>query len=147
MNYTMEVDINAPLAAVIAVADQPAEWTNWLEDLKAFEHLSGTNGKVGARYGLVFKTGQREMAFTAEIIQNDLPEIMRTTMDACNLVATSTTRIRAIDDQRTRFISEQDFAFKGVFNQLVGFVLQREFKAQTRRHLANFKSLVESRLG
>jgi hypothetical protein len=143
----MEADINAPLEAVVAVASQPAEWSNWLEDLKEFERLSGTDGKAGARYRLVFKTGKMEMVFTAEIIQNDLPEIMRSRMDACNLVATATTRIRAIDDHRTRYTSEQDFAFKGVFNQLVGFVLQREFKAQTRRHLASFKRLVESRVG
>jgi hypothetical protein len=66
-------------------------------------------------------------------------------MDACNLVVTATTRIRAIRDRGTLFSSEQDFAFRGAFNQLVGLVLQREFKAQTRRHLANFKRLVESR--
>lgn len=145
MKYTMEMDIDASVEAVAAIANQPSEWRNWLEGLKDFEHLSGTNGKAGALYRLVFITGKREMEFTAEIIQNELPELMRMTMEACNLVATTTTRLHAIDAKRTHYISEQDFAFKGLFNQMVGFVLQREFKAQTRRHLANFKRLVESR--
>lgn len=147
MKYTMEVDIEAPVEAVMAVAAQPAEWKNWLEGLNEFEHLSGTDGKAGARYRLVFQTGKTEMDFTAEIIQSELPELMRMKMDACNLLATSTTRLRAVSAGQTRYTSEQDFAFKGLFNQIVGFILQREFKSQTRRHLANFKHLVESRVG
>lgn len=146
MNYTMEIVIDAPLDVVAAVAARPTEWKNWLEGLKDFEHLSGTDGKAGARYRLVFITGKREMVFTAEINQNELPTFMRVTMEACNLVATATTRLQAIDGKRTRYISEQDFAFKGLFNQVIGFVLQREFRAQTRRHLARFKRLVESRI-
>ena len=146
MKYTIEVDIDAPVQAVAAVAAQPAEWKNWLEGLNEYEHLSGEDGKAGARYRLVFQTGKREMGFTAEILQSELPELMRMQMDACNLLATSTTRIRAVATGQTRYSSEQDFAFKGVFNKIIGFVLQREFKAQTRRHLANFKRLVESRV-
>lgn len=145
MKYTMEVDIDAPVETVAAVAAQPAEWKNWLEGLKEFEHLSGADGKAGARYRLMFQTGKMEMEFTAEIMQSELPELMRMQMDACNLLATSTTRLRTTAAGRTRYTSEQDFAFKGVFNKIIGFILQREFKAQTRRHLANFKRLVESR--
>lgn len=146
MKYTMEVDIDAPVQAVVAIAAQPTEWKNWLEGLKEFEHLSGIDGKAGSRYRLVFQTGKMEMGFTAKIIQSELPELMRMQMDACNLLATSTTRLRAVGAGQTRYTSEQVFAFKGVFNQLIGFILQREFKAQTRRHMANFKRLVESRV-
>jgi hypothetical protein len=43
----------------------------------------------------------------------------------------------------TKYVSEQDFNFKGLFNKVVGFLLQREFKQQTLRHMQGFKRFVE----
>ena len=55
-------------------------------------------------------------------------------------------RVIVLSPQKTIYVSEQDFQFKGVFNKVVGFVLQSEFKKQTLQPMENFKRFVEKKL-
>ena len=146
MKYTIETEINAPREKVAELAGNPDNWQKWMEGLKSYEHMSGTLGaglKVGSKYRVVFKTGNVEMEFIAEVALRNLPDEMRMTMDASNLFAATASRFIALASQKTTYVSEQDFRFKGVFNKLVGFVLQREFKKQTLQHMKNFKRFAE----
>ena len=143
MKYTFETEINAPREKVAELAGNPDNWQKWREGLKSYEHMSGTLGAPGSKYRLVFKTGNVEMEFIAEVALRNLPDDMRMTMDACNLFATTTDRFIVLSPQKTKSVSEQNFQFKGVFNKIVGFVLQREFKKQTLQHMENFKRFAE----
>jgi hypothetical protein len=57
--------------------------------------------------------------------------------------ATTVSKFEVVSPQVTKYVSEQDFNFKGLFNKVVGLLLQREFKQQTLRHMQGFKRFVE----
>ena len=47
-------------------------------------------------------------------------------------------------DNKTKFINEQEFQFKG-FMKIMGFFMPSAFKQQSRIYLQNFKEFVENR--
>jgi uncharacterized protein YndB with AHSA1/START domain len=143
MKYTFETVIDAPIEKVAKLAGDPSLRIQWMEGMKDYKSINGTPGQPGAVSRMVFKTGTVEMVFTGTVKENNLPDYFTEIMDASNVTTSATTRLDAISPDKTRYISEQDHDFKGLFNKLVGFVLQREFKTQTRRHMDRFKQFVE----
>ncbi len=144
MKYIFETEINAPIEKVTELAGNPDNRRKWMEGLESDEPLSGTPGAPGATSRLVFKTGNVTIQFIGTVITRNLPAEMIETMDAPNVLTTITRRFVALSPQRTKYVSEQAYEFKGLFNQIVGFLLQGEFKQQTLRHIENFKRFVET---
>lgn len=144
MNYTFETDIHAPQEVVAELAGNPDNRKHWMEGLESDEQLSGTPGMPGATSRLVFKTGKVTITMVGTVLARNFPDEFRERFEASNLVTTATTRFAAVTPQTTHYISEQAFQFKGLFNTLVGFLLQREFKQQTLRHMKRFKQFAES---
>jgi hypothetical protein len=63
--------------------------------------------------------------------------------EVSDVVTQATTRFVALSPQKTHYISEQAFHFKGLFSTLVGWLLLGEFEKQTLRHMENFKRFAE----
>ena len=143
MKYTFETEINAPREKVAELAGNPANRLKWMEGLKSDEQVSGTPGQPGAKSRLVFKTGKMEIIMNGTVTARNLPDDFSETMDASNVFITITSRFVALSPQKTKYISEQDYNFKGVLNKIVGFLLQGEFKKQALAHMKNFKRFAE----
>src|SRR5688572_802853 len=114
MKYTFETEINAPLEKVLELAGNPDNRRKWMEGLQSYEHLSGTPGAPGAKSRLVFKTGNVEITMIGTVLKRNLPEELSETFDASNVLTKATTRFTALSPQKTRYISEQEFQFKGI---------------------------------
>jgi hypothetical protein len=143
MNYTFATEINAPRERVAELAGNPENRKHWMEGLESDEPLSGTPGTPGATSRLVFKTGKVHITMIGTLLARNLPEELSERFEASNMVTRATTRFVVLAPHKTRYISEQAFHFKGPFNTLVGWLLQREFKNQTLRHMENFKRFAE----
>lgn len=143
MNYTFATDINAPRERVAELAGNPDNRKHWMDGLESDEPLSGTPGTPGATSRLVFKTGKMTITMIGTVMARNLPDELSERFEASNVVTHATTRFVALAPHKTRYISEQAFHFKGLFNTLVGWLLQGEFKKQTLRHMENFKRFAE----
>ena len=54
-----------------------------------------------------------------------------------------TNRLVKISDNKTRFINEQEFEFKG-YMKVMGFFMPSAFKKQSRVYLEDFKEFAEN---
>lgn len=143
MKYIIEKTINKPLHEVVAKFDNPDNMDKWMDGLKSYEHISGTPGEVGAKAKLVFKMNNREIEMIETITRRNLPEEFSGTYVANGVVNKNTNRFQKISENKTRYISEQEFQFKG-FMKLMGWFMPGSFKKQTARYMDSFKNFVES---
>ena len=143
MKYTFETEINAPREKVAELFGNPNNRKKWMEGLESDEHLSGEPGTPGAKSRLVFQTGKVKITFLGVVTARNLPDDFSETMDASNVLTTIKSTFVALSPQKTKYVSEQEFEFKGIVNKIVGFLLQGEFKKQTLTHMENFKQFAE----
>ena len=143
MKYIYETEINLPREKVAELVGSPDNRKKWMEGLVSDEHLSGTPGMPGAKSRLVFKTGKAKTIMIGTVIARNLPDEFSETFEASNVIVNATSTFVVLSPQKTKYISEQEFRFKGILNKIVGFLLHGEFKKQTVQHLKNFKRFAE----
>jgi len=144
MKYTFETEINAPLEKVAELAGNPDHRKKWMQGLESDEHMSGTPGVPGAKSRLVFRTGNVRIAMIGTVTSRNLPYALSETFEASNVLTLVKNRFVALSPQKTKYVSEQEFRFKGLLNRVVGFLLQAEFKKQTREHMEGFRRFAEN---
>lgn len=145
MKYKEEIDIKRPIDAVVALFDDPGNLKEWMDGFQGLTHLEGVPGERGAKSALRFRQGKRTIEMVETILIRNLPEEFTATYTAKGVNNISTNRFIPLPDNRTRFVSEQEFIFSG-FMKLIGLVFARAFKRQTLRHLNSFKRFAETRL-
>lgn len=143
MKYTTEIEINQPIDKVIALFDNSDNMKKWMEGLQSFEHLSGTAGQVGSKSRLVFKMGKRELEMIETVTVKDLPREFSGSYEAKGVFNIVKNKFVSLPDNRTRYISEQEFQFKG-FMKLFGLLMPGAFKKQSMKYLTDFKKFAES---
>ncbi|HNO23164.1 MAG TPA: SRPBCC family protein [Leptospiraceae bacterium] len=74
MKYSVEIEINLPIARVIELFDNPDNLQKWQPGLLSFEHLSGTPGQPGAKSRLTFRMGRGKMIMTETVTVRNLPD-------------------------------------------------------------------------
>jgi carbon monoxide dehydrogenase subunit G len=142
MKYTAEIDIQKPLDKVIELFDNPDNLPKWMEGLQSFEHISGTPGQPGAKSRLKFKMGKREMEMIETIETRNLPHEFTGRYEAGGTVNIVKNRFVKLSENRTKYISEQEFQFKG-FMKIIAFLMPGMFKKQTMKFLKAFKAFAE----
>tara|TARA_R110002051_G_scaffold130040_1_gene203782 strand:- start:425 stop:862 length:438 start_codon:yes stop_codon:yes gene_type:complete len=144
MKYTVSIDIDSPLDRVIELFDNPDNLKEWMEGLQSFEHLSGTPGEVGARSKLVYKMGKRNVEMIETVTVRKLPKEFSGTYEAEGVFNIVKNKFEKLSESKTRYISEQEFEFKGMM-KYVAFLMPWAFKKQSMKYLKAFKSFVESK--
>ncbi|WP_462280286.1 SRPBCC family protein [Salinivirga cyanobacteriivorans] len=143
MKYTVAIEINLPRKDVVELFMNPDNYPKWMEGLETYEVLEGEHGKDGARSRYFFKTGKREITMIETILKNDLPERLEVNYKAKGVYNNVISQFEIIDDKSTRYISIQEFRFKG-FMKMLGWFMPGAFKKQTYENLEAFKKFVES---
>lgn len=143
MKYSSSIEINKPIHEVVALFDNPDHMSKWMEGLQSFEHLSGNPGQTGAKSRLKFKNGRREIEMIETITVRNLPEEFSGVYEAPGVYNMVTNRFRKVDDNKTLYISEQEFQFKG-FMKLIGLLMPGAFKKQSAKFQKDFKRFVEN---
>ena len=119
MKYTTEIEINLPIDRVIELFDDPDNLKEWQPGLQSFEHISGTPGQPGAKSRLLFQMGKREIEMIETITVRDLPDEFSGTYEAPGVFNIVKNKFIPLSENKTRYISEQEFQFKG-FMKLMG---------------------------
>lgn len=143
MKYTSEIEINKPVDKVIKLFDNVDNLGKWMKGLQSFEPLTGNSGQVGAKSRLKFKMGKREIEMVETITVRNLPHEFSGTYEAKGVYNIVKNRIIKLDENRTRYITEQEFQFSG-FMKVIGLLMPGAFKKQSMEYLTDFKDFVES---
>lgn len=142
MKYSVDIEINAPIDRVIELFDNPDNMDKWMEGLVSFEHLSGTAGQPGAKSRLKFKMGNRKIEMIETITSRNLPDEFSGTYEAKGVYNFVSCRFISLPNDRTKYITEQEFQFKG-FMKVIAFIMPSAFKKQSMKYLVDFKNFVE----
>jgi len=142
MKFTAEIEINKHIDQVIELFDNADNLSKWMEGLVRFEHLSGTPGQPGAKSKLKFKMGSREIEMIETITVRNLPHEFTGTYEAKGVFNIVKNRFEKISENKTRYITGQEFQFKG-FMKIIAFLMPGAFKKQSMKYLNDFKNFVE----
>jgi uncharacterized membrane protein len=143
MKYTSEIVINKPIEKVVELFDNPENMGKWMEGLLSFEHLSGKQGQPGAKSRLKFKMGKREIEMIETIVTRNLPDEFTGTYEAQGVYNLVKNRFVKISDNKTKYLSETEFQFKGLM-KLMGLLMPGAFRKQSMKYLSDFKNFVEN---
>ncbi len=143
MKYTTEIEINKPIDNVIELFDNPDNMDKWMDGLQSFEPISGTPGQPGAKSKLKFKMGKREIEMIETITVRNLPDEFSGIYEAKGVFNVVKNKFIKLSENKTQYISEQEFQFKG-FMKVIGFLMPGAFKKQSMKYLQAFKRFAES---
>ncbi len=143
MKYRCEIDINLPIEKVVELFDNPANMKKWMEGLEQVEHISGTPGMPGAKTKLFFNMGKRKVEMIETIKVRNLPEEFSGTYEANGVLNIASNRFESIGNNKTKYITDQEFQFKGMM-KLMGLLMPGAFKKQTQKYLESFKMFAEN---
>ena len=149
IKYTEEIEINANIDTVVDLFDNPYNMMEYMEGMESYKVLSGNIREVGTKAEIVAAyieedVVKRRIVMIEEIITNNLPDEKKVTYTADGVYNIVTNKLVKVSDNKTKFINEQEFEFKG-YMKIMGFFMPSAFKQQSRIYLQNFKSFVESR--
>lgn len=142
MKYSVEIEINLPIARVIELFDNPDNLQKWQPGLLSFEHLSGTPGQPGAKSRLTLRMGRGKMIMTETVTVRNLPDEFSGTYEVKNVFNIVKNRFIALSENKTKYISESEFQFKG-FMRIIAFFMPGAFKKQSQKYLQLFKEFAE----
>jgi hypothetical protein len=138
----IELEIDVPQARLAALFADPQQTTKWMDDVARVEPISGQLGLPGSQYRLVPKQGN--MVFVATVLARNLPIECNLILEALNATVSVKGTFVAVSADRTRLTSKEVFTFKGLLNQVFGFLARGAIKKAHRRHMEAFKRFAES---
>lgn len=142
MKYTVETEINLPIARVVELFDDPENLKHWQPGLISFEPISGTPGQPGAKSRLKYKMGKRDIEMIETITVRNLPDEFSGTYEAKGVFNIVKNYFRPVSENKTKYISENEFQFKG-FMKLIGFLMPGAFRKESEKYLLQFKEFAE----
>ncbi|MBR9920480.1 MAG: SRPBCC family protein [Bacteroidetes bacterium] len=144
MRYTTQIEIDKPIDEVIALFDNPDNMDKWMEGLQSFEPISGTPGQPGAKSKLKFKSGKREIEMVETVLVRNLPEEFSGSYEAKGVYNVVRNKFEPLPDNRTLYITENEFQFKRFMMRLMGLMMPGAFRKQSVKYLQDFKRFAES---
>lgn len=142
MKYTVETEINLPIARVVELFDDPENLKHWQPGLVSFEPISGTPGQPGAKSRLKYKMDKRDIEMIETITVRNLPDEFSGTYEAKGVFSIVKNYFRPVSDNKTKYINENEFQFKG-FMKLIGFLMPGAFRKESEKYLLQFKEFAE----
>ena len=144
IKYTEEIEINTNIDTVIALFDNPYNMQEYMDGIESYKVVEGNIREVGAKAEMIVLMGEKKIIMIEEIITNNLPEEKKVTYTADAVYNIVTNKFIKVSENKTKFINEQEFEFKG-FMKIIGFFMPSAFKKQSRVYLQDFKEYVESK--
>lgn len=143
IKYSEEIVIHANIDTVIALFDNPYNMQKYMEGIESYKIVEGNIREVGTKAEITVVIGEKKIIMIERIITNNLPEHKKVTYttDAVNNIVTN--KFIKVSENKTKFINEQEFEFKG-YMKIIGFFIPTAFKKQSRVYLKDFKEFVEN---
>jgi hypothetical protein len=143
MKSIVAIEIHRPRRQVSMLMADPANMTQWMYDLAAYEHIGGETGAVGARYRMVPKPGVRQAGFVSTVTAMHLPERLSLRLQSPKVDVLVHTTFTALAKDHTRLLSEEKFIFHGPFRKLFSLFARRDIRRHHRAHMESFKRFAE----
>ncbi|ANY05441.1 SRPBCC family protein [Pseudonocardia sp. HH130630-07] len=153
MRYTVSIEIALPRERVVQLLADPTHLPMWLRGLVLHEPLNGLHGQVGTESRVVLRTGKQDMEGTETITRRepaDLHAIPAGTvvhydreLVAEGMWSAARERLTEAGPGATLWVSENEYRFDGTPMRLLAPVLRGVFRAQSRRHMRDFKAFAE----
>lgn len=145
MKYETKITINAPLDQVIAKLDNPENMKHWQEGLQSYELVGGLEpGSPGAKMILHYTLNGRDMVLTETVLKNNFPHYFEASYTTKGVYNIQYNHFKATTPNKTLWICENEFRFKGFAMKAVGFLMGSTFKKQSMKFLKSFKAFVEN---
>tara|TARA_B100000902_G_C27322537_1_gene925739 strand:+ start:59 stop:568 length:510 start_codon:yes stop_codon:yes gene_type:complete len=143
IKYSEEIVINANIDTVITLFDNPYNMQKYMEGIESYKIVEGNIREVGTKAEMTVVIGDKKIIMIERIITNNLPEHKKVTYttDAVNNIVTN--KFIKVSENKTIFINEQEFEFKG-YMKIIGFLMPTAFKKQSRVYLKDFKEFAEN---
>ncbi len=143
IKYSEEIVINANIDTVIALFDNPYNMQKYMEGIESYKIVEGNIREVGAKAEMTVLMGEKKIIMIEEIITNNLPEHKKVTYTADAVINIVTNKFIKVSENKTKFINEQEFEFKG-YMKIIGFFMPSAFNKQSRVYLKDFKEFAEN---
>ncbi len=143
MIYTVEVEINQPLDKVIKLMDNPDNMKYWQPGFISYELLSKKAGEPGSQMKLKYKMGKQEIEMVETIIRRELPDHFDAKYEAKGVYNEIKNQFIKISDNKTKWISQNEFRFTNFMMKMFGLIMPGSFKKQSQIYLDKFKEFAE----
>jgi uncharacterized protein YndB with AHSA1/START domain len=140
LNYRYEMVIRKPIRFVVDLYTDRDQLSKWQRGLLNSELLPDADGRK--KYKLTFQLGKRKMFITETILRNELPEYYEVQYKMKGAQHVVKNRFTAENSSSTKWIYDVEFTFKGLMNQIAGF-MKSGFDQQSRILMNNFKMFAE----
>lgn len=141
MNYTLSVDIKAPIEKVASLLSDHEKMPLWMTDVTGYEYISGKPRHVGAKTRLnVNAPGVTEIIET--ILKVEFPKRFTTYYEVASGDFTADSKLEALGPDKTRYTLNHEFHFKGLM-KLGSGLMKPAFVKHSEKLMQNFKRMVE----
>ncbi len=143
MKYEHKIEINVPRKKVVELFNSSENLKKWQPGLISFDHISGTVGETGAKSKLFYKMDKREIEMIETITSQNFPEEFSATYEAKNVWNDVVNLFMQLDDNKTLWISKNEFRGTGVM-KLMLWLMPSAFKKQSFQSMNDFKVFAEA---
>lgn len=143
MKYTTTVNIDMPREKVVEIFEDPKSAYEWMPGLQNMEHISGQPGQPGAKSKMLFKMGRRTTEMIETITKRDMPEQFNAVYEASGVKNIQENYFEKLGKNKTAWTSHNEFLFGNFMMKLMGLLMPRAFKKQTRLYMDKFKDYAE----
>lgn len=142
MEYTSEIEIDAPLNIVVKYYGDIKYLGNWQPNLKAIEMLRGEPNEENSQVQLKFNTNGRTVDVRETLIKSNLPEEFTKTYFMKGVHQTLTSRFESISENKTKWVTQNKFEFSGFYAAMAS-VMMESLKKEGAKNLNLFKQFAE----
>lgn len=143
MKFVHEIVIAKPRDEVWKLFDNPDNMKQWQPTLQSFTAVSGTPGQPGAVSKLVYLENGRTVELIETIIERRQPGSFSGTYDNPMVTNSISNTFTEVEQGKTRWVMEGEFAFKGVL-KLLGFAMKGAMKKRVAEDCERFRKFAEA---
>jgi uncharacterized protein YndB with AHSA1/START domain len=143
MEYTTEIEINAPVTKVAGLLGNHEQMTKWMKEVKSFKALSGKPRHAGSKTLLRMHVG-KEVDVVETIVEAELPDRIVTEyeMEYGKLVVES--KLRSAGKGAAVLTMGHRFELKGML-KLAAAVMKPVFIKHSQNMMESFKAVAEAK--
>lgn len=142
MMFSHEILTNLPREEVIDKMEDPAGLKHWQRSFIYSRHLSGLQGKEGAKYKLKYSTGKKDIILIKSILKRVYPKKIHCTFETEGIFKIWKNFFEEAPGNKTRWIVDKEIQFSGL-GKFVGIFKADTFKKHTLELMQEFKAYSE----
>lgn len=145
MKHKAEIVVDADLATVWKMFDDPDNMMKWQPTLKSLTHVSGTPGQPDAVSELVYEENGRDVVMMETITARAEPHFLGGTYESKWADVVIVNHFAATEDGRTLWTMNAKYGFKGLM-KIMALFMRKSICSRSDTDMNRFKLLVETTL-